>query len=62
MGFQSNDHSGIFFLELKCFLELEWNSRPVYFSYIVLRNIFRNNIDDEIIIVRKTERNNETWL
>ena len=28
---------------------------------LVLRNIFRNNIDEEIAIVRKTERDHETY-
>ena len=32
-----------------------------WLSIKVLRNIFRNNIDEELTVVRKTERDNETY-
>ena len=32
-----------------------------YHTVALLRNIFRNNIDKEITVARKTERDNETY-
>ena len=49
--------------KIKIKIKCEWHALEKIFNSLVilLRNTFRNNIDEELTVVRKTERDKETY-